>query len=152
MAQPEDLNISSVPIDGISTMRITSIWTFLLSIEWSEFWLVGLMAFHALCFLITLVTIRFYRVQICHFLLMVGMVYSAEYLNEVAALNWRLFSKYQYFDSKGMFISLVLSAPLLFNSVLIVMVWVYRTFATMIELKSLQLKRKAIRQNGKKTE
>uniref|UniRef100_A0A3B1ID37 Uncharacterized protein n=1 Tax=Astyanax mexicanus TaxID=7994 RepID=A0A3B1ID37_ASTMX len=68
----------------------------------------------------------------------------AEYLNEVAAMNWRqVIFKFQYFDSKGMFISLVYSVPLLFNSIIIVAVWVKRTFSTMTELKTLQLKRKA---------
>lgn len=142
-------NISAIPTDAISNIKITSVWTFLLSIQWSESWLIGLGLFHTLCFAVTLVTLRFYRAQVCHFLLMVGMVYSAEYINEVAALNWRLFSKYQYFDSKGMFISLVFSAPLLCNTVIIVMVWVYRTFATMTELKSLQVKRKAARTKRK---
>ncbi|KAJ8289337.1 hypothetical protein GJAV_G00000140 [Gymnothorax javanicus] len=136
-------NVSSIPTDAISNMKITSVWTFLLSIQWSESWLIGLCLFHGLCFSVTLLTLRFYRAQICHFLLMVGMVYSAEYINELAAANWRSFSRYQYFDSRGMFISLVFSVPLLSNTMLIVMVWVYRTFASMTELKSLQLKRRA---------
>ncbi|XP_026174959.1 transmembrane protein 18 [Mastacembelus armatus] len=145
-------NISSIPIDGFSHLRITSIWTFLMSVQWSEPWLIGLLVFHGVCLSLTVVTFRYYRAQICHFLLMVGLVYTAEYLNELAAMNWRSFSKFQYFDSKGMFISLVYSIPLLLNTVIIVMVWVYRTFSTMTELKTLQLKRKARREKREKND
>ncbi|KAJ8356766.1 hypothetical protein SKAU_G00195600 [Synaphobranchus kaupii] len=152
MAELKEKNVSSIPIDNFSNTRITSVWTLLSSIKWSESWLVGLLVFHAVCFTITLLTCRFYRLQICHFLMMVVMVYSAEYLNEMAAMNWRLFSNFQYFDSKGMFISLVFSIPLLINTIIIVMVWVYRTFETMTALKTLQLNRKAMRGNQKKTE
>ncbi|CAL8314490.1 unnamed protein product [Boreogadus saida] len=145
-------NASSIPIDGFSNVRITSIWTFLMSVQWSEPWLIGLLTFHTICLGSTLLTCRFYRVQICQFLLMVAMVYSAEYLNELAANYWRSFSNFQYFDSTGMFISLVYSIPLLFNTIIIVIVWVYRTFSTMTELKTLQLKRRALREGRKKME
>ncbi|XP_046878240.1 transmembrane protein 18 [Hypomesus transpacificus] len=145
-------NISSIPIDAFSNMRITSIWTYLMSIQWSETWLIGLLVFHVLSFCLTLLTCRYYRLQIFHFLMMVCLVYSAEYLNELAAMNWKLFSQFQYFDSKGMFISLVFSIPLLFNAMIIVALWVYRTFVTMTELKILQLKRKAHRESRKKAE
>ncbi|KAK2825558.1 hypothetical protein Q7C36_019485 [Tachysurus vachellii] len=145
-------NISAIPIDGFSNVRITSTWTFLQSIQWSEPWLIGLISFHILCFAFTVFTCRYYRLQIFHFLLMVTMVYSAEYVNEIAAMNWRSFAKFQYFDSKGMFISLVYSVPLLFNTIVIVAVWVRRTFATMTELKTLQLKRKAARESTKKSQ
>ncbi|XP_051516170.1 transmembrane protein 18-like [Myxocyprinus asiaticus] len=142
MTEPKPKNISSIPINGYSNVRITSAWTFLQSVDWSEPWLMGLLAFHVLCFAFTILSCKYYRLQICHFLLMVAMVYSAEYLNELAAMNWRSFSKFQYFDSKGMFISLVYSVPLLINTVIIVAVWVWRTFSTMTEMKTLQLKRK----------
>ncbi|XP_078131391.1 transmembrane protein 18 [Sander vitreus] len=145
-------NISSIPIDAFSNLRITSIWTFLLSVQWSESWLIGLLVFHVVCLFLTVVTCRYYRAQICHFLLMVGLVYSAEYLNELAAMNWRSFSNFQYFDSTGMFISLVYSIPLLLNTIIIVMVWVHRTFSTMTELKTLQLKRKARREKREKND
>uniref|UniRef100_A0AAZ1XT41 PiggyBac transposable element-derived protein domain-containing protein n=1 Tax=Oreochromis aureus TaxID=47969 RepID=A0AAZ1XT41_OREAU len=81
-------NISSIPIDGFSNVRITSLWTFFMSVQWSEPWLIGLLVFHAVCLFLTLLTCKYYRAQICHFLLVVGLVYSAEYLNELAARNW----------------------------------------------------------------
>ncbi|XP_003971730.1 transmembrane protein 18 [Takifugu rubripes] len=143
-------NVTSIPIDGFSNLRITSVWTFLMSVQWSEPWLIGLMIFHIVCLCLTVLTCRYYRAQICHFLLLLGLVYSAEYLNELAAMNWRAFSNFQYFDSKGMFISLVYSIPLLLNTIIIVMVWVYRTFSTMAELKTLQLQQKSRAEKRKK--
>nr|XP_057912186.1 transmembrane protein 18 [Doryrhamphus excisus] len=152
MATQKPVNVSAVPIDGFSNLRITSIWTFLMSVQWSEPWLIAGLVFHIVCLSLTVLTCKYYRAQICHFLLIVGLVYSAEYLNELAAMNWRSFSQFQYFDSKGMFISLVFSIPLLFNAIIIVTVWLYKTFSTMAELKTLQLKQKARRQDRTKTD
>ncbi|KAI7794563.1 transmembrane protein 18 [Triplophysa rosa] len=152
MTEPKVKNTSSIPIDGYSNVRITSVWTFLQSVDWSESWLIGLLAFHVICFAVTILCRKYYRLQICQFLVMVAMVYSAEYLNELAAMNWRFFSRFQYFDSKGMFISLVYSIPLLLNTVIIVALWVCRTFSTMVELKTVQLNKKAAREKQRKTQ
>ncbi|KAM4695560.1 transmembrane protein 18 [Discoglossus pictus] len=121
-------------------------------IDWTEPWLIGLIVCHILCFLVTCITFKFYKLQICHFLFMVALVSCAEYINEYAALHWRSYSKQQYFDSSGMFISLVFSAPLLCNTIIIVVHWVYKTLSVMIELKTVQKKRKEAREKRQKKE
>lgn len=50
----------------------------------------------------------------------VSTVYFSESINEYAALNWHSFSKQQYFDSNGLFISTVFSIPILLNCMLLI--------------------------------
>ncbi|KAG8445587.1 hypothetical protein GDO86_010384 [Hymenochirus boettgeri] len=121
-------------------------------IDWTEPWLIGLLIFHVLCFVVTCFSFKCYKIQIGLFLLMVALVGCAEYINEAAAMNWRTFSKEQYFDSNGMFISFVFSGPLLFNTIIIVIHWVYKTLSAMTELKTLHQKRKDAAEKRKKKE
>nr|XP_060608713.1 transmembrane protein 18 [Anolis sagrei ordinatus] len=121
----------------------------LMDTDWSEPWILGLIFFHIACLFLTYFSFWHYRLQIGQFLSLMILVFCAEYINEMAAANWRLFSKHQYFDSRGMFISLVFSAPLLLNAIIIVIAWVYKTVNVMTELKTIQQKRKARRENKK---
>lgn len=82
------------------------------------------------------------------------MAYFSEPINEYAALNWKIFSKQQYFDSNGLFISTVFSMPILLNCMLLIGAWLYNSTQMMAELKSAQLQQRSRKEGGgiKKTQ
>jgi len=115
---------------------------FLLSIDWQEPWLWGLVGFHVLCAALTTLIIRLNHqcLQITLFTTFLGFIYISEYINEWAANNYRLFSDQQYFDSRGMFISLLFSTPLLLNCLFFIINWMYTSVQTMIKLKRAKIR------------
>lgn len=48
------------------------------------------------------------------------MVYFSESINTLAATNWSSFSRQQYFDSQGLFISVMFSVPILLNCMILI--------------------------------
>ena len=52
-------------------------------------------------------------------ILLVGSIGATEKINAWMAENYKKFLELQYFDSQGMFISLIYSAPVLVNCVII---------------------------------
>lgn len=127
------------------TLNIGSI---LVQVDWTEPWLVGLITFHIVILSLTLLTRDRGNVQAGLFVVALLLVYFSEALNELAAQHWRAFSSQQYFDSQGMFISLVFSAPLLLNCIIMVGQWMWTSGTLMIRLKQAQLRREIRRQRS----
>merc|ERR1711970_582851 len=96
--------------------EIDSIYKFLAHIDWSEPFLQGFL------FTILLVSISL-----------------TERANEWLATNFKLYSKLQYFDSQGMFISLTYSAPVLVNCVIILINWFFISGDMLVRVKQQQL-------------
>ncbi|XP_011308045.1 transmembrane protein 18 isoform X2 [Fopius arisanus] len=122
-------------------------------IEWRDPWLALLLIFHVAVTMTALMTRNHANFQILLFLVLLLLVYFSESINEVAASNWRVFSRQQYFDSKGLFISIVFSVPILMNCMIMVASWLYQSSQLMTSLKRAQLRQQAKnRQEGDTTQ
>ncbi|GAB1606265.1 transmembrane protein 18-like isoform X1 [Argonauta hians] len=136
-------------METIQTDQITGLWSYLESVDWSERWFLGLGVFHVLCALLTIFTKSHGTSQSLHFAVMLLLVYSAKYINEWAATNYRLFAQQQYFDSNGLFISLVFSVPILLNCLVIVILWLWNVGHLIAEVKRTKYKLKAKYENSR---
>lgn len=77
-------------------------------------WIVGLIVVHIVVALSTVMTRRSPNTQLVIFFNICAAVYMAERINSYAATNWRMLGFTQnYFDKRGVFVSLMYSAPLL---------------------------------------
>ncbi|XP_053962809.1 transmembrane protein 18 [Anastrepha ludens] len=123
----------------IEVNEIVGYWTYLASIDWKDPWLIGLILLHVLTTVTTLMTRNSTNFQMFLFLILLSAAYCSESINEFAAARWKSFSKQQYFDSKGLFISTVFSIPILLNCMLLVGAWMYNSFQIMVKLKRAQL-------------
>uniref|UniRef100_A0A8C4QWX6 Transmembrane protein 18 n=1 Tax=Eptatretus burgeri TaxID=7764 RepID=A0A8C4QWX6_EPTBU len=123
------------------SLQISSLWDLLMSVDWTEGWLLTLLGFHSLCLILTFASRQHRNVQTIYFLCLLALAYSASYINEIAAIKWRSFSKHQYFDAHGVFISLVFSVPLLINAVIILVMWLISMTNQMVEVTRLRIQR-----------
>ncbi|XP_012270139.1 transmembrane protein 18 isoform X1 [Orussus abietinus] len=127
----------------VATDAIDGVWPFLQSIEWRDPWLAILLTFHIAVTMTAVMTRNHANFQIILFLALLLLVYFSETINEVAATNWMVFSRQQYFDSKGLFISVVFSVPILINCMIMVASWLYQSSQLMTSLKKAQLREQA---------
>lgn len=127
-------------VDPEAVLPEFSFWTFFKSVDWRDPWIIGLLSFHALITMATFSCRNNNNLQIVVFVILLLLVYFSENLNELAHTHWRAFSRHQYFDEKGMFLSIVFSIPILLNCMIMVAFWLYQSGQLMIQLKTAELK------------
>ncbi|KAK7091808.1 transmembrane protein 18-like [Littorina saxatilis] len=123
----------------IRTDEITGLWTYLASIDWSEPWFLALGVFHVTCFLATYLTRNHLTIQGIVFACFLALVGCSEYINGFAAKHAGEFARQQYFDSNGLFISVVFSVPILVNCLIIVVLWLMTSANLMGSIRRKQL-------------
>ena len=121
--------------------NVDSLFKFLNTIDWSERWLIGLIVFHLTTTTLILLTSRTSNFQIVLFFILLTLCYASERLNELGSRYWRYFSMEQYFDSDGIFIGVVFSGPIILNSCLLLLLWLYESYLMIINV--VKLKKKA---------
>jgi len=122
--------------------------SFFKSMDWSEPWLYYLIGFYILLFLFLYVTREYSVIQSFTFIFLLLTVYIAEDLNEYLANHHKAFTRHQYFDSSGLFISLFMSTPLLLASAFIVGNWFHQSTVLMTQMKQLQIDLKKRKTNA----
>lgn len=113
------------------------------AVDWSEPWLKGLLAFHVTVWVLAIATRKLNDVQIVMLLSILAIVYFAETINRVAGENWESFAGQQYFDKRGVFVSVVLSTPLLFASFFILINALRGAATLLIQVKKMEFKEDA---------
>jgi hypothetical protein len=78
------------------------------------------------------------------------MVYNAEALNSIAAVHWQKFARQNYFQPQGLFISVMLSLPLLFTMLVVLINYMIEMTTLLVQMKRKELIHKARQQRGNK--
>ncbi|KAJ3681521.1 hypothetical protein LUZ60_016010 [Juncus effusus] len=128
---------------------VDNLFRFFRAVDWKEPWLIGLMSFHVILLLVVILSRRKVNFQLLLALFSFGGVFMAERINTYLAKNWKKFSSQNYFDSHGVFISVLWSGPLVIFTMLIVVNTLITLCSLMIRWKRAELRHRA-RQNRAK--
>ena len=110
------------------------------AIDWSERWLIGLGAFHATVWLVMIASRRNNDVQMGLLVMILGLVYSAEWINSLAGMYWQTFARQNYFDRRGVFISVMFSAPMLCAAMLVLLNALRSAGSLLIQVKRREIR------------
>jgi hypothetical protein len=123
------------------------------AITWSEPFILALIAFQVVMFVLSIYVSRRDRGLAPRLTIMVTIaviVKSSEYVNRWAAQNWSSFCTQNYFDANGVFMSITVCAPLLFDSLIMLLLFLREASQLLIQVKTVQLKKqRRQRQAGK---
>ena len=113
------------------------------AVDWKEPWLIGMISFHAILLLVTIISRRNINFQLILSALTFSGVFLAEKLNTFLGQNWKSFSSQNYFDPQGLFISVMWSGPLLLITILILVNTLVTLCMLMVRWKRAELKHRA---------
>lgn len=115
------------------------------AITWTEPFVLSLLAFQFTMFFLCLWASRkdralAWRVSVMLFIAIV--VRSAEWLNAKGAEHWKSFSQQDYFDKGGVFVGIMLCAPLLLDSLMMLCMFLAEAAQLLVQVKREEIKRK----------
>ncbi|EES18284.1 hypothetical protein BDA96_09G156900 [Sorghum bicolor] len=116
---------------------------FIRAVDWTEPWLMCLMAFHVVLLLTAVGFRRNANFQLFLLFLAYSGVYLAEKMNRYLGEHWKSFTSRNYFDRSGVFISVVWSGPLIFISIVSVISSLIALCRLMVKWKRAELRHRA---------
>lgn len=112
------------------------------AVSWSQdWWLFGILAFHVAYLLLVVFARRFYYLQVFLFAYGCVAILSLERANAYLAANWRLVASQNYFDKHGVFLSVVVAAPVLLVLSVQLVLTLKDAARLVVDVKRLELRR-----------
>jgi len=74
--------------------------------------------------------------------LIAGIVRMAERLNIYGAQHWQQFCSQNYFDRRGIFVAVMVCAPLLLDSLIMLLLFLREASQLLVQVKTAELKKK----------
>ena len=125
------------------------VYGFLHAVDWSERWLVGLGGVYIFLIVFVVLGRRSQVVRVGVYTMGLLVIMSAESINAYGAAHWREFATQNYFDPNGLFVSVVLSTPILLlcTSLLVYSLYEASTLIVAVGKEKLKAKARAHAQN-----
>jgi hypothetical protein len=125
------------------------------AIRWTEPFILSLVVFQVTLFFLCLWASNPRRSLVTRIAIMLFMgilVRSSEWLNVYGGQHWDEFCSQNYFDSNGIFIGIFLSAPLLIDSFLMLVIFLREASQLLVQVKTMEIERelKKKKKDGKK--
>jgi TRAP-type uncharacterized transport system fused permease subunit len=92
---------------------------------------------------VAIATRRSEEFQMVLLLFVLGAVYCAEWINGLARSHWEEFAGQNYFDKRGVFVSIMFSAPLLGVAMFVLLNALRSASRLLIQVKRRELRAKA---------
>jgi transmembrane protein 18 len=115
------------------------------AITWSEWFILLILLLQLSMLILTCFACRrksSLSVRIFVMMLIAALVRSAEFLNQLGSVHWKKFATQNYFDKHGVFLSIMLSAPLLLDSFALVIAFLREASQLLVIVKTNQIKLK----------
>mmetsp|Transcript_11861 Transcript_11861/g.28169 ORF Transcript_11861/g.28169 Transcript_11861/m.28169 type:complete len:174 (-) Transcript_11861:194-715(-) len=116
---------------------------FAAAVDWSEPWLICLLLSEAILLVSVLLFRRRTYYQTAVFFSSAVVVKFAETINNYLAAHWVEFSTQPYFDQRGVFISAVVSAPLILTMFIVLVNYLIQSASLLVKMKRKELLYKA---------
>lgn len=113
------------------------------AVDWTESWLRMLGAFHIIVWTLAVGLRHYDNVQMVLLLTILAVVYGAESLNRYAGEHWQDFAGQNYFDKRGVFISVVFSTPLLACAMFVLLNALRSASKLLVQVKRKEFKAEA---------
>ncbi|KAL7314214.1 hypothetical protein PS15m_005816 [Mucor circinelloides] len=112
------------------------------AVDWTQPWLMSVLAFHVVCFVVTIGLRNKHDALSIYFFVLLGLAALTQPLNHLGIKHWKSFANEPYFDASGIFIVSVYSFPLIFNGFVTLIFILKATISVLINTKRAQLKQK----------